>query len=632
MKKRIALAELSLHEINTDFLKHLDYEKRHIFEFKIYPDFYERLKKFRNNYTKCINCKEYFIGSKPKGFCDKRECQESKSSFGGSKRTSIEKLIKLPIDKDLLRLLDSEKRYFYEFKNYPEFLNKLEEFRNTVTKCKVCGDYFDEPSKKCGTGYCDNPACQEVRKSKESDAFDKRANTNLKKYGVKNASENKEIANKIGSSNKLKKDTALIKRKETNLKKFGAENPMHLDSTKEKMKQTNLEKYGSEYFVSSGTGINKIKETFIEKYGSIENKNKIVSKKAKESWNYVDKEVANKKREITNIKKYGSLENRNKIASENIKRNNISKYGIEYAAQRHFKNKNDLNSDFFKKFIDTNNFFDIDECCKHFGFSRLVAMKFKKQFKIINPNISKIHVAQKLLFENIKVKNKLLDTRQIIKPFELDIFLPDYNLAVEYNGIMFHSFGISDYSMFNNINIDKNIHYKKFEMCEKLGINLLNIFEGENTDIWLKNIHRFFNLEDYKIKIEEFNEIESIEFLWRYSINFKYTKNLKYFGFKLNNKIENLIAFKNNFIYYIESKNNFNINFIEFINTNFKSFYFKDNLRNSLRRFFNFEFIKRYKPNCYLVENSELIKLFKMPKVSEKRFTFDCGFDVLKII
>lgn len=531
LRKRIPLAELALHEINTDFLKLLDNEKRHIFEFKIYSDFYEKLKKFRNNYTKCINCKEYFIGSKPKGFCDKQECQESKSSYGGSERTSIEKLIKYPINKDLLRLLDSENRYFYEFKNYPEFLSKLEEFRNTVTKCKVCGNYFDEPSKKCGTGYCNKPKCQTLRKSKESEAFGKRSNTNLKKFGVKNASENKEIANKIGKSNKLKKDTALIKRKETNLKKFGSENPMSLDSTKEKMKQTNLEKYGSEYFFSSETGINKIKETFIEKYGSIENKNKIVREKVKEAWNYVDKEEANKKREVTNIKKYGSienyknniskkirlkwktldkaairekakntiitkygsLENRNKIAIENMIKTNKEKYGVDFFTQKNISNLNYLNREKFLEFVE-NDLFDIEKCCEYFNASRYTINYYKKVFEINNTNKSPQQKTQRFIFSKIKTENKLINDRKVISPHELDIFLPECNLAIEYDGLMYHSFGKSKYSIFNNTKEEPNYHLRKTELCESNGIQLFHIFEGESIDLWLSMIHNKLGL------------------------------------------------------------------------------------------------------------------------------------------
>lgn len=318
---------------------------------------------------------------------------------------------------------------------------------------------------------------------------------------------------------------------------------------------------------------------------------------------------------------------RNIKIKETLKR----RYGVESNNYLKARNMGNYNESFIRENFIKDGYFYVDEFVDYFNLFRDNRDKVRHRFNIREPNKNNKHKTQSYIFECINTNKKILNDRSILKPLELDIFLPDYRLAVEYNGLLFHSFGTSSCNMINNTEIDRYIHYKKFKMCEDLEITLLNIFEEENINIWLKNIHRFFNFEEHKIEIEEFNEAESIEFLRKYSIDFKYTKDLKFLGFKLNNEIENLIAFKNNFIYYIESKNNFNINFIEYVNTNFKGFYFKDNLRNSLRRFFNFEFIKRYKPNCYLIENFNLIMLFKIPEVSEKRFTFDCGFDVLRL-
>ncbi len=60
----------------------------------------------------------------------------------------------------------------------------------------------------------------------------------------------------------------------------------------------------------------------------------------------------------------------------------------------------------------------------------------------------------------------LTNDRTIISPYELDIYLPDYNLAIEYNGLYYHS-------------NDKKRHIDKFNMCENKGIQLIQIFEDE---------------------------------------------------------------------------------------------------------------------------------------------------------
>jgi very-short-patch-repair endonuclease len=59
--------------------------------------------------------------------------------------------------------------------------------------------------------------------------------------------------------------------------------------------------------------------------------------------------------------------------------------------------------------------------------------------------------------------------RTKIHPYELDLYLPNYKLAIEYNGMMYH----------DELNKDKKFHLMKTEMCEKQGIQLIHIFEDE---------------------------------------------------------------------------------------------------------------------------------------------------------
>lgn len=69
-----------------------------------------------------------------------------------------------------------------------------------------------------------------------------------------------------------------------------------------------------------------------------------------------------------------------------------------------------------------------------------------------------------------------VNSRSIIHPYELDIYLPEYNIAIEYNGLYWHSE--------DNIQ-DKNYHLNKLLLCEKKGIRLIQIFEDE----WLYRQH-----------------------------------------------------------------------------------------------------------------------------------------------
>ena len=59
--------------------------------------------------------------------------------------------------------------------------------------------------------------------------------------------------------------------------------------------------------------------------------------------------------------------------------------------------------------------------------------------------------------------------RKILYPLELDIYIPDKNLAIEFNGTYWHS---SKYK-------DKNYHLNKSKECEDKGIRLIHIWEYE---------------------------------------------------------------------------------------------------------------------------------------------------------
>lgn len=74
-------------------------------------------------------------------------------------------------------------------------------------------------------------------------------------------------------------------------------------------------------------------------------------------------------------------------------------------------------------------------------------------------------------------KNSLvLNSRKIISPYELDIFIPEKNIAIEYNGLYWHS-----ERQLTLLHKDeaKNYHYKKWQLCQKQGIQLITIWEDD---------------------------------------------------------------------------------------------------------------------------------------------------------
>jgi hypothetical protein len=72
--------------------------------------------------------------------------------------------------------------------------------------------------------------------------------------------------------------------------------------------------------------------------------------------------------------------------------------------------------------------------------------------------------------------NVIGNDKSVISPYEIDVYLPDYRVGIEINGLYWH----------NDDRIDKDYHLRKTLLCEKKNIRLLHVFEDE----WLykKNI------------------------------------------------------------------------------------------------------------------------------------------------
>lgn len=129
--------------------------------------------------------------------------------------------------------------------------------------------------------------------------------------------------------------------------------------------------------------------------------------------------------------------------------------------------------------------------------------------------------------------------RKVISPQELDIYIPEKKIAIEFNGNYWHS----------DIYKDKNYHQQKTFDCAKAGIRLIHIFEYE----WNKNEER---IKQYlrnmildknviyarETEIKEINKIESSEFFEKYHIQGNQGAEI-YIGLLHNNEIISVMTF-----------------------------------------------------------------------------------------
>jgi len=85
-------------------------------------------------------------------------------------------------------------------------------------------------------------------------------------------------------------------------------------------------------------------------------------------------------------------------------------------------------------------------------------------------SISKQDTSLITFIKSIYNKDIITNTRSIIRPYELDIYLPDINKAFEYNGSYWHEEGVRK---------PIGYHQMKTDMCSNKGIKLIHIWESD---------------------------------------------------------------------------------------------------------------------------------------------------------
>ena len=409
---------------------------------------------------------------------------------------------------------------FYDFRSMSMFLNKcnIENYEyvfyklfNKIHICKNCSkEFFNIKnktqfcSKKCANIYTQKNMSLESQESRRIKCSFKKTEKTKKKMREAYLTRDHERVKEKVRKTKLERHgdpnyNNREKFKDTCLEKFGVENYSMTEEYRERVKQTSIEKFGVENYTQTDEYKEKYKNTCLEKYGV-------------EYYSQTDE--YKEKIKQTSIEKYG-VDNYLKTDDfrEKVKRTSKEKYGVENYTQKHFINLDDLNEEFFRNNFLKDNRFLVEECSLHFNFGLGTAILYKEKFNITELNKTNICKTQQFIYDSINTENKIFNDRHVGK--ELDIYLPDYNLAIEYDGLMFHSEGYSDYSMFKNT--DKSYHLKKTELCLENNIQLFHIFEGEDLDLWLSMINSKLGLNERiygrNCDIKELKSSETVAFL-----------------------------------------------------------------------------------------------------------------------
>ena len=180
----------------------------------------------------------------------------------------------------------------------------------------------------------------------------------------------------------------------------------------------------------------------------------------------------------TKLKKYGDANYNNKEQiSITYKKNNTIENpsrNWEHIGEENLRIIRD--KELFKQFILT---IPIEERCiitisEKLNISRSYCSTLLNQYDLYNEiaihrNLSKPQMELQEYISDIYDGDIIVNTKRIIPPYELDIYIPEKHLAIEYNGNYYHTTN----------NVDKKTHYNKSVMCEDKGIRLIHIFEYE---------------------------------------------------------------------------------------------------------------------------------------------------------
>jgi hypothetical protein len=140
----------------------------------------------------------------------------------------------------------------------------------------------------------------------------------------------------------------------------------------------------------------------------------------------------------------------------------------------------------------------------------------------------------------------LRNTRKIIAPLELDFYIPDASLAIEVNGVYWHSTSRKSIKP-----VDKKYHFEKWKICHDKKIKLIQIFEDEFDDIKFEKIKSIiknslnknkFRYFARKCKISELSSREKNEFLIKNHIQGK-DKSSFFYGLTYNDELVAIMTF-----------------------------------------------------------------------------------------
>ena len=344
-------------------------------------------------------------------------------------------------------------------------------------KCVNCGNPLSDKV-RCFPlrGYVSNH-CSVSCSLKDKNIQEKIRENNLKKYGEVSPLKTLEIRKKISAIKQgystEKREQINERRRTTCIMKYGVDSISRVAEIREKAKQT----IANQSLKRKQEIVNKIKSTKMQRYGSVSYANPEKHRKTMEARTPEQRRQINEKRKQTFLKKYGveyavlllnakkSSTTRKRLImfNQTIKQNQFAEplfsvddyieHGRNFVYQWKCKKCGEV---FFAKVCEHQR--AVAQCAKCYPLTQ----PFSKKEKELTSFVKSLYKGQ--ILEN---------SRKVIPPKELDIWIPNLKLGIEFDGLYWHSESKhSSESM-------KFCHIEKTTAVEAIGGQLIHIFENE---------------------------------------------------------------------------------------------------------------------------------------------------------
>lgn len=310
--------------------------------------------------------------------------------------------------------------------------------------------------------------------------------------------------------------------------------------TKKKRKETNIKKYGVENVSQLNDVKNKKRDTLINTFSSFDNYKDILSNNMKNNNPMHDDVIRNKHKDIMNDENL-----KEKIRKSSMESRRVNYYKI-FNLKLNLKNIKYLSSK--QMYLERND--DLEFECT--SCNRIWKQEYNNPQNIhciCNRSYKETELENYIKTLNVEVESGKRfylsdEDKEIYDKLynEIDIFLPDYNLGIEYNGMYWHS----------ELKVDEDYHQKKKLYFQSKGIDLIQVFGCDwiNKQDIVKSIIRSrigLNKKIYarKTTIKEINKQDYESFLTKYHIQ-GYVKSKYKLGMFHNDEMISVYGFGKN--------------------------------------------------------------------------------------